>query len=365
MEQSMAGAEAPVRRGPSPRAILDALAVPALAVGVGLLIGAVVIVVTGGDPIAAIAALANGAVGTQNNVVATLLRSVPIAVAGVGIGVALRAGALNLGGEGQMIMGSLASAAAATAVAGVPGPAGIAISLLAGCLAGALWALLPALLEVRLQIPILITSLLLNYVGALFAAWVASYPLRDLTGGAAVAQTAIIPQSMWLPNILAGTRLHLGIVVLVILPLVVAWLFRRSVIGYELRMTGANRTFARYGGVDVDRQVIVAMLTSGAICGLAGALIVLGLNHRYIDTFVNASGFAWSGFIAAILTVASPVTTVLASLFLGGLQVGAAGMTRTTSIPLQIVDVVQATIILMVAARPAIRAWLARRMRIG
>ncbi|MEA2623534.1 MAG: ral nucleoside transport system permease protein [Chloroflexota bacterium] len=359
----MARAEAIVRRSLNPRAIADALVVPALAIGVGILIGAVVIVVTGGDPVAAFSALLNGAVGTQNNVVATLLRSVPIAIAGVGIGVALRAGALNLGGEGQMIMGSLASAAAATAVAGVPGPAGIVIALVAGCVAGALWALLPALLEVRLQIPILITSLLLNYIGALFAAWVSSYPLRDLSGSAAVAQTALIPQEMWLPNILAGTRLHLGIVVLVILPLAVAWLVRRTVVGYELRMTGANRLFARYGGIDVDRQVVVAMLTSGAICGLAGAVVVLGLNHRYIDTFVSASGFAWSGFIAAILTAAAPITTVFAGLFLGGLQVGAAGMTRATNIPLQIVDVVQATIILMVAARPAIRAWLARRTR--
>jgi ABC-type uncharacterized transport system permease subunit len=133
------------------------------------------------------------------------------------------------------------------------------------------------------------------------------------------------------------------------------------VLGYELRMVGANRLFARYGGVDVDRQVIVAMLTSGAICGLAGTLIVLGLNHRYIDTFVTQSGFAWSGFIAAILTAAAPVATVLASVFLGGLQVGAAGMTRATDIPLQIVDVVQAAIILMVAARPALRAALRRR----
>jgi len=149
-------------------------------------------------------------------------------------------------------------------------------------------------------------------------------------------------------------------VALVILPLAVAWLMRRTVLGYELRMTGANRLFAEYGGVDVARRVVGATLLSGAICGLAGAIIVLGLNHRYIDTFVTASGFAWSGFIAAILTLASPIATVLAGLFLGALQVGAAGMTRATDVPLQVVDVVQAAFILVVAVRPAIRAGLRR-----
>lgn len=339
-------------------------AVPVLAIAVGVALGAIVILLTGADPVTAFAALVNGALGTQSNIAATILRSVPIIVAGIGIGVALRAGALNLGGEGQMVMGSLASAAIATPLGGIPGPFGIAIALAVGCLAGAAWAFLPAVLEVRLEVPMLITTLLMNYIGALFAAWVATYPLRDLTGGAAVAQTAIIPQQLWLPIVLTGTRLHAGIIALVVLPLLVVWLMRRTVLGYELRMTGANRLFAEYGGINAGRRVIVATLLSGAVCGLGGGLIVLGLNHRYIDTFVTSSGFAWSGFIAAILTLASPIATVLAGLFLGGLQVGAAGMTRATNVPLQVVDVVQAAIILVVAVRPAIRGALRRAFRV-
>jgi general nucleoside transport system permease protein len=358
----MAGAELAQGRRRLPGVSLSGVAVPIAAIVIAVLIGTVVIAVTGGDPTAAFPALVHGAVGTQNNLVATLVRAVPICVCGVGIAVALRAGAFNLGGEGQMVLGSLACAVAANTLAGLPGPLVTVLALAIGCLVGALYAFVPAILEVKLAVPILITSLLLNYIAALFAAWVANYPLRDLSGGGGLPQTVLIAKDAWLPIVLPGTRLYLGIVTLVILPLIVAWFFRRTVAGYELRALGANRRFARYGGVNVGRGVTGAMLASGAICGLAGSLVVLGVNHRYIDGYVTQASFAWSGFIAAILTGAAPIATVIAGLFLAALQVGAAGMTRSTEIPLQVVDVVQATIILIIAARVGLQLIIQRRL---
>jgi simple sugar transport system permease protein len=279
-------------------------------------------------------------------------------VAGIGIGLAFRAGALNLGAEGQMILGGLGAAVMALALPGLPFPVAPLAALAAGCVAGAAWAFLPGLLDVRLGVPMLITTLLLNYVGALFAAWVVTYPLRDVAAGG-VAQTAVIPQAAWLPG-LPGTRLHLGVVAIVVLPFLVRWFLARTVAGYEFRMVGHNRAFADYGGIAAGRQVLLATLLSGAICGLAGAIVVLGVNHRYIDGVITTAGWAWSGFTAAILTGAAPVLTLVAGLFLGGLEVGAAGMARSTDVPLQLVDVVQATIILVVAIRLAIR-WRVRR----
>lgn len=347
------------------RLLLVELSIPAVAIGIGLVLGAAVIVVAGAGPLESYAALANGAVGSPAAVAATLLRSLPIVVAGVGIGLAFRAGAFNLGGEGQMILGALSSALAANALAGLPGPLAIVVGLGAGALAGAVWALVPALLQVRLAIPILITSLLLNYVGNLLAAYAVAWPFRDLSGGAAVAQTAMIPEAFWLPVLVPGLRLHAGVLLLVVLPLVAFWLLRRTVLGYELRMVGANPAFAEYGGVHARRTVLVSMLLSGAICGIAGSLLVLGLNHRYTDTMITSAGFAWSGFIAAILAAANPLLTLVAGLLLGALQVGAAAVARTTTVPLQAVDVVQAAIILVVAARPGIRAWLRQAFALG
>lgn len=347
------------------RLLLVELSIPAVAIAAALALGAAVIVVAGAAPLDSYAALANGAVGSPAAVAATLLRSLPIVVTGVGIGLAFRAGALNLGGEGQMILGALSSALAANALPGLPAPLAVAAGLGAGALGGAAWALVPALLHVRLAIPILITSLLLNYVGNLLAAYAVTWPFRDLTGGAAVAQTAMIPEAFWLPVLVPGLRLHAGVLLLVALPLLVAWLLRRTVLGYELRMVGANPAFAEYGGVRPGRAVLVAMLVSGAICGLAGSLLVLGLNHRYTDTMITSAGFAWSGFIAAVLAVANPLLTAVAGLFLGALQVGGAGMARATAVPLQAVDVVQATIILVVAVRPGIRGRLRRAFGLG
>jgi simple sugar transport system permease protein len=262
-----------------------------------------------------------------------------------------------------MILCALASAAVANAMAGLPAPIAPVVAIVAGCLAGAAWVFLPAILDVRLGVPLLITTLLLNYIGALFASWAATYPLRDPAGGG-LAQTATIPAPAQLPVVVPGTRLHLGVVAIVILPFLLRWVLSRTVAGYESRMVGLNPLFAEYGGIDARRRVLHATLWSGALCGLAGALVVVGVNHRYVDAVITNAGYAWSGFAAAILTGANPVGTLIAGLFLGGLEVGAAGMARTTAVPLQLVDVIQATIILVVAIRLAIGARVRRALRV-
>ena len=354
-------ADVPARRRADPRPLLVAVAVPLIAIGLAVALGAIAIVVAGEDVLAAYGELVRGAVGTPQNLSATVVRSIPIVIAGVGIGLAFRAGALNLGAEGQMVIGALGTAVAALALEGLPFPVAPVVALLAGCLAGAAWAFLPGILDVRLGVPMLITTLLLNYVGVLFAAWVVTYPLRDAAAGG-IAQTAVIPEAAWLPG-LPGTRLHLGVVAIVVLPFLVRWFLARTVAGYEFRMVGHNRLFADYAGIGAARRVLLATLLSGAICGLAGSLVVLGVNHRFIDGVITTSGWAWSGFTAAILTAANPVLTLVAGLFLGGLEVGAAGMARSTDVPLQLVDVVQATIILVVAIRLAIRVRVRRTLR--
>jgi simple sugar transport system permease protein len=212
-------------------------------------------------------------------------------------------------------------------------------------------------------VPLLITTLLLNYVGALLAAWLVAYPLREVGGG--VAQTPTIPDLTQLPYLAPGGRLHAGVLLLVLLPLGAWWLLGRTVAGYEMRMTGLNAAFSEYGGVDGRRTLLRAMVLSGAVCGLAGAIVVLGVHHRYIDGSITAPGYAWTGFTAALLAGGDPLGTLVAGLFLAGLQTGAAGMERNTDIPFQIVDVVQACIILMIAIRLTLGRWIGRRMGLG
>jgi general nucleoside transport system permease protein len=341
---------------------LARLLVPVLAVLLGLAVGAIAIVAAGGSVVDAYRELIIGAVGTPSNLAATLARSVPITVVAVGLALAFRAGCFNLGAEGQMIVSAITAAIVAITFPTLPGPLLIVASILAGCAVGGLWALGPAWLQTRFDVPLLITTLLLNYVAALLAAYLVSYPLRDMGGGAALAQTVAIPTGAQLPYLVPGGRLHAGVLALLVLPVIAWWLQRRTVFGYEMRMTGHNRWFADYGGVDGRRTVLLTMLISGAVCGLAGALLVLGVHYRYIDNSIVGPGYAWTGFTAALLAYADPLGSLFAGVFLAALEVGAAGMERRTEIPIQIVDILQAAIILTISIRIVLGRWVGQRL---
>lgn len=335
---------------------------PVLAVLLGLAVGAIAILAAGGSVVDAYRELVIGAVGTPSNLAATLARAVPITVVAVGLALAFRAGCFNLGAEGQMIVSAITAALVAISFPTLPGPVLVLASIAAGCAAGGLWSLGPGWLQTRFDVPLLITTLLLNYVAALLAAYLVSYPLRDLSGGAALAQTVAIPTGAQLPYLLPGGRLHAGVLVLLVLPLAAWWFQRRTVIGYEMRMTGHNRSFAEYGGIDGRRLILLTMLLSGAICGLAGALLVLGVHYRYIDSSIAGPGYAWTGFTAALLAFADPLGSLFAGLFLAALEVGAAGMERRADIPIQIVDILQAAIILTISIRLALARWVGQRL---
>ncbi|MFN8619581.1 MAG: ABC transporter permease [Chloroflexota bacterium] len=353
-------------RGSGPgrlRRLVGRAVVPVLAVLLGLAVGAIAIVLTGGSVAQGYQELIRGALGTPNAITATLLRATPVVITGVGLAIAFRAGCFNLGGEGQMIVSGVMTAVAASTFGGLPAPLLILVSVALGCAAGALWALIGAWLEVRFEVPLLITSLLLNYVAIAFSAYLVSYPLRDLSGGAALAQTVMIPDAAQLPNLLGITRLHIGVLLMLVLPLVTAWWMSRTSTGYELRMTGHNPLFAEYGGVSRRRVVLRTMALSGALCGLSGAIVVLGVHHRYIDSSITGPGYAWNGFTAALLAGGDPLTTLVSGVFLAALDVGAAGMERKADIPIQVVDIVQASIILMIAIRLTLGRWLGRRFR--
>jgi ABC-type uncharacterized transport system permease subunit len=340
---------------PSSPLSLRRLLVPGVTVlilaGFALLIGAFAVALAGKSPLLALQELVQGALGTRTNLAATVTRGIPIIVTGIAASIAFRAGQFNLGLEGQMVIGALAGAVAANAFPGGPPLVLLPLVIVVGCAAGGLWALLPAWWQTQFKIPLLITTLLLNYIIEFFASYLVNFPLRDTAGNASIAQTVMIPESIRLSVIVPGTRLHAGVIVLVVLPLLAAWFFRRTALGYKLRMTGLNPDFAAYGGINTARMTLLALFGSGAIAGLAGVIQVLGIDFRFIDTSLVTPNYAWTGFIAAILGSLNPLGIVGAGLFLAGLKTGAQGMQRNTEIPLQIADIVQAGIIFLVAMR--------------
>jgi simple sugar transport system permease protein len=333
------------------RKAVVATVVPVATLVLALLLAAIVVVVAGASPINAYVQLFTGAFGNTTNIAETITRSTPIILTGVGMGLAFRAGLFNIGGEGQMIVGAVCTAITGLALASAPAVVLLPLSILVGCAAGAFWAALAGWWQAQFRVPLLLTTLLLNYVAGLIGSYLVSFPAKDPDPNDLVAETAMVSKSIQLPIILTNTPLHIGVIAILIIPLAVAWVQRRTVLGYTMRMTGLNPRFAEYGGVNRVRTIMITMLLSGGICGLAGAIEVLGVYYRYTDGMIAAPGTAWTGFIAALITGADPILTVFSGLLLGGLVVGASYMESTTSVPLQLANVIQAIIIFMVAFR--------------
>jgi general nucleoside transport system permease protein len=324
---------------------------PVLAIIGGLLIGALIIALTGENPILGYSELFQGAF-SRFNIPSTLNRAAPIVGAALAVSIAFRAGLINLGVEGQLVFGGLTASLVAVTLP-APDYLRLPIALLAGILAGGLYALLSAWFQFRFGVPILISSLLMNYPAIYFASYLVSGPFGEQLSG--VAQSPMVPESARLASLVQGSRLNAGAFIILALVFILALVIKRSAAGYELRMRGLNINFARYGGIAVKPLGYKVMLASGMIAGVVGAIEVLGVHYRYIDTALTAPLYAWIGIMAALLSNLNPVGVLLTGLFLSALQTGGYGMERNTDIPRELALVLQAIIIMFVATRGAFR----------
>lgn len=328
-----------------PRRALSSPAVTSITLAFA--IGALMIAVTGNSPVEAYTAMFQGAVqgsGLRN----TIARSLPIIAMALALSIPFRAGFINLGGEGQMVVGGLAGTLVAIELDG-PRLLVVLAALAAGALVGALWAGLAAVGQTWLQLPILITSLLLNYPARALTGYLVRFPFADPT--VTSSSTVTVPVTGQIPKLpLFG---GVSAFALVVLGLVVAIgvMNRRTVPGYESAMTGGNSRFSRYGGVDVTSQTIGVMLVSGAIAGATGTYLVIGEIMRFMDGDLVAAGFAWTGLMVTLLAAHRPGAILLAGAFFAVLQSGGLAMQRTTEVPWQLAQVIQAVVIVALVSR--------------
>jgi len=231
---------------------------------------------------------------------------------------------------------------------------------MAGLVAGALWAALPAFGQVALMLPILIPSLLLNYVARSFTGYLVRFHFADPT--ATAIATRSVPIENRLPVLPIAGGVTISILLIVALAIAVAVYNRRTVGGYEALMTGINPTFAKYGGVGVDRQRTRLMIAAGAVAGAVGAQIIVGQLFVYIDGDLVGTAFAWTGLMVALLAPRNPAGIVVAAFLFAALQVGGLSMQRTTDVPWQLAQVLPGVVIIVFISRFAIRQR-ARRSR--
>ncbi len=321
-----------------------------------LVAGAGLIVVSGGDPLAAYRALFAGAFLDYWGFAATLVKLGPILLAALAVIVPLRAGLYNIGGEGQIYIGGLAGTLAGLWLPALPGPIGIALIVLASSLGGALWAGIAGLLRAARGLNEVIVTLLLNFVAVHIVSYAVSGPL--MAEGAPYPYSDEVPPDFRLPILLPQSDAHLGVLFGVVLAVLIHLHFTRTTQGFALDAVGRNPRAARYAGIAVGRQMLAAMMIGGAIAGIAGGLEVIGLKYRLFHMF--SAGYGYDGIIVAFMAGAQALAAPVAALFLAGLQAGAGIMQRAAGVDATVVDAIQGLVVIAVAAS---LAWTRRPPR--
>lgn len=334
-----------------------ALLVSLGAVLAGLLVLGAGLAASGYEAWRALGALLGGGFGSVDAILSGLLpRAVPLVLIGLGLGLAFRAGAINIGAEGQFYAGAIVATWVGLMLGAWPRLLAVPAVLAAGVVAGALWVVVPVVLRLRFGVLEVITTLLLNFVAEALVSWMVQGPLQESSG--IYPQSDPLPFSARLPR-LPGTRLHAGLAFVLLLAPVLAVLVRRTVAGFRLRAAGAGPRAAEVaGGIPVGRVMAGALLASGGLAGLAGAMEVSGTTY---SLFQNLSpGYGFTGIAVALLARLDPIATVGTGLLVAGIQAGASAMQREAGVPAVAVRVVEATIIIVV-----LLADLARRRAAG
>lgn len=331
-----------------------------LAVVGALLVGAVILLVSGENPITAYAAIIDGAFGDMFALGETLARATPLAIIGCGAAVALRAGLVSLGAQGQVILGAIGALVAAQALEDAPSAVAIPLVALAGAALGAAWALIPALLRAHLRVNEILSTLLFTEFAALLLEYLLNGPLKEPS--AITPKSEAFPENSQLGLLVGGTRLHVG----VLLAPVAAGLFAlwiRSVRGFRYDLYGENPRLATSLGVSERKVIVNSLLVSGAAAGVVGWIQAAGLLDRvYVDI---AEQLGFFGLVVAFLGGARPVGVLGAALLFGALQSGGLSMQSSEGIPATLSDVIQALILLGFSVRyaPSIAGLLRRVSR--
>ena len=328
----------------------DSLGQPLIAVLISLFIGAIVILICGENVFTAYGAMIRGAFGNSFYINDTLKRATPIIMGGLAVCIAWRSGYEAMGGEGQMILGALASALVAYYTP-APGIVRLILAILAAVAVGALFSGLTGWLFEKFDVTFIISTLMLNYVANYVASYLTNFVVKDPESiDLNAIQTGKIAAEARIPAIVKGS-VHWGFVFALIAVILVYFLFKKTTFGYKSRMGGLNPRFALYGGINARKMLYVVLFLSGAMAGLGGAFEVLGSKGRYIDQMIFSTGYGWSGMVAALLANFNPIGTAIASILLAGLSTGGSAMQRSTIIPVEVCNMIEGIITLLMSVR--------------
>jgi general nucleoside transport system permease protein len=317
-----------------------------MALAGALAVSALIIALSGHSPAAAFGALASGAFGSVDSLSEVAVKTCPLLLTGLAIAISFQAGVWNIGAEGQLLMGALTMAALGSHGATLPAWLDLTADLAAAALAGAVWGGIAGQLKLRRGVNEVISTIMLNFVALGLISYLVQGPLME-AGGRYPQTDAILP-GLWMPRLAAAHRVHLGLPLALLIAVGMQFLLYRTVAGYEMRAAGLNPQAARLAGIDVDRRLLLALMLSGALAGLAGAVEVSAVTHRLYERF--SPGWGFTAIAVGLLGRLSPVGVVVAAVFFGALDAGSNAMQRVAGVSSVLVAVIQATVIFFLVA---------------
>lgn len=331
--------------------------VPLFSVILGLLVGAIIMLVSGYNPIIGYKALWDGIFGDMYTVGETLRQITPYLLAGLAVAFAFRSGLFNIGVEGQLIVGWFAAAYVGIAFE-LPKIIHLPLAILAAAAAGALWGFVPGLLKAKFRVHEVIVTIMMNYI----ALHVTNALIKTVSGGGdrteRIFESASL-RSEFFQNLTEFSRLHYGILIALLMVAFMWLILEKTTLGYELKAVGFNQNASEYAGMNVNKNIILAMVISGAFAGMAGAMEALG-TFGYVSAKGGFTGIGFDGIAVALLGMNTPLGVVFGATLFGSLKYGALNMPNQAQIPMEIVSIVIAVIIFFVASGYIIRLLLLR-----
>ncbi len=340
------------------KSAIDAMLNPFLAILTAVILGGIIIALVRGNPFLAYYGLIQGSFGSTRALSETAVWATPYIFAGLAVALAFKGGLFNIGAEGQLALGATFSALIGYALPGwlgfdIPAIIPLPLAVIVGMAMGAFWAAIPGFLKAYTGGHEVINTIMMNYIALNTISFLLNGPMKDRDPNNVIARTPLIADSARMPTIFEGLRIHWGFILALLVAYLVWWMLNKTTLGFEIRTVGANPDAAKYAGINVKRTIILTMALSGMLAGLAGTIEVTGLNYRHELGF--SIGYGFDAIAIALLGKSHPLGVVLASILFAAMRNGATRMQFLTQMPVDLISMLQALILLFVAADAIIR----------
>lgn len=329
--------------------LLIQVSLPIIAMVIALFLGGILLILLDVEPLEAYKSIFVGAFGEKAGVIQSLVKATPLLLVGLGITIAFKASVINIGGEGQIILGALGATSWALYFREWPMWALVPTSLVVSFITGAFWGFIPGILKAKFKVNEILSTVMLNAIALQLMNLLVRGPLMDPEGistGMFLAQSEKLPKTAWLARLVPQSLLNSGAIIAVVLAIVVYIFLWRTTIGFRIRAVGLNPHASRYAGMNVPFYQALSLTLAGGFAGVAGAVEVMGVHHRLIEGITGGYGF--SGIVAALFGGLHPIGLIPASYLFGSLLVGADKMQRATQVPSALIQVLLGLVVLFV-----------------